>query len=142
MVASVSDYADGKIARSRNMITNFGKLMDPLADKLLVTAAMIAMVERQIMPSWAVVIIVSREFFITGFRLLVLERDADRVISASFLAKIKTFMQMAMVGLLLIPEAVSKHMGVIGMVAIYATVLVTVLSAVEYVLKNKIEWDF
>ena len=142
IIASFSDFVDGKIARERNMVTNFGKLMDPLADKLLVAAAMIAMAQRQLIPSWVAVIIISRELFITGFRQLVLEQDAGRVVAASFWAKIKTVMQMAMVCLLLMAEVASVHMGIMGQFLVYATVLVTVLSAVEYLYKNKVKWDF
>jgi CDP-diacylglycerol--glycerol-3-phosphate 3-phosphatidyltransferase len=131
IAASLTDALDGHIARGRNLITNFGKLMDPMADKLLVAAALIAMVQGAALQAWVVIIIISREFLITGFRMLALERGA--VIAASSWGKLKTISQMAMIILILpgfIPEVILFPVTVV-------TVILTVVSAVDYILKNK-----
>ena len=131
VIASLTDALDGHIARSRNLVTNFGKLMDPLADKLLVAAALIAMVQAAALPAWVVIIIVSREFLITGFRTLALERGI--VMAASPIAKFKTASQMVLIILILlgfIPPVI------LWIFIAIATVL-TVVSAVDYVVKNK-----
>ncbi|MDE6714656.1 MAG: CDP-diacylglycerol--glycerol-3-phosphate 3-phosphatidyltransferase, partial [Lachnospiraceae bacterium] len=99
VVASLTDLLDGKIARKYHLVTNFGKFMDPLADKLLVCSAMIAFIELGQMPSWVVIIIISREFAISGFRLVA--ADNDVVIAASWWGKIKTVLQMVMVILMI-----------------------------------------
>jgi CDP-diacylglycerol--glycerol-3-phosphate 3-phosphatidyltransferase len=131
VIAAVTDALDGYIARSRNLVTNFGKLMDPLADKLLVTAALVAMVQGAELPAWVVAIIISREFLITGFRMLALEKNI--VIAASAWGKAKTISQMLMIIFVLLnvlPELAET------MLAAVATLL-TLISAVDYVLKNK-----
>ena len=121
-VASFTDYLDGHIARKYNLVTNFGKFMDPLADKLLVSAAMICMIELGMLPAWVVIIIISREFIITGFRLIAAE--GGLVIAASWWGKIKTVTQMAMIILMLL--GVNKVIGTIF----------TVVSGVDYIVKN------
>jgi len=131
VIASLTDMLDGRIARRRNLITNFGKLMDPMADKLLVSAALIAMVQTQALPSWIVIIIISREFLISGFRMLALERGV--VIAASPIAKFKTASQMVMIILILL----GFISGVIVWVVIAAAAVLTVVSAVDYIIKNK-----
>ena len=95
IVASLTDLLDGKIARKYNLVTNFGKFMDPLADKLLVSAAMICMIEKGMLASWIVIIIISREFIISGFRLVA--SDGGIVIAASYWGKFKTVFQMMMI---------------------------------------------
>lgn len=138
VVASASDKLDGYIARSRGLVTNFGKLMDPLADKMLVSAAMIAMITRQALPVWAVIIMVCREFFISGFRQLALEQKI--VLAASSWAKAKTAVQMVMVLFLLIPLARDGSWWWVTMIdrlLIYASVVLSVASAAEYAVKNK-----
>ena len=134
IAASLTDALDGYIARSQNLITNFGKLMDPMADKLLVAAAMIAMVQTGALPSWVVIIIISREFLITGFRMLALERGI--VIAASSWGKYKTISQIAMI-LLILLDFTDFIPNVIVWVVIYAATVLTVISAVDYILKNK-----
>ena len=99
-VASFTDYLDGHIARKYNLVTNFGKFMDPLADKLLVSSALICMIELGFLPAWIVIIIISREFIITGFRLIAAE--GGLVIAASWWGKIKTVTQMLMIILVLL----------------------------------------
>jgi CDP-diacylglycerol--glycerol-3-phosphate 3-phosphatidyltransferase len=131
VAASATDALDGYIARKYHLITNFGKLMDPLADKLLVCAALVAMVGRNELPSWAVILIISREFVITGFRMLALEQKI--VIAASGLAKIKTITQMIMIIMILtwvFPDFIVNIM-------IWLTAFLSVASAVEYIVKNK-----
>ena len=98
-VASITDFLDGYLARRDGLVTNFGKFMDPLADKLLVGAALICLIETEMLPAWAVVIIISREFIISGFRLIA--SDNGVVIAASYWGKFKTVTQMIMVILML-----------------------------------------
>ena len=128
-VASFTDYLDGHIARKYNLVTNFGKFMDPLADKLLVSAAMICMIELDMLPAWVVIIIISREFIITGFRLIAAE--GGLVIAASWWGKIKTVTQMAMIILMLL--GVNK---VIGTILVVLATIFTVVSGVDYIVKN------
>ena len=128
-VASFTDYLDGHIARKYNLVTNFGKFMDPLADKLLVSAAMICMIELGMLPAWVVIIIISREFIITGFRLIAAE--SGLVIAASWWGKIKTVTQMAMIILMLL--GVNK---VIGTILVVLATIFTVVSGVDYIVKN------
>ena len=128
-VASFTDYLDGHIARKYNLVTNFGKFMDPLADKLLVSAAMICMIELGMLPAWVVIIIISREFIITGFRLIAAE--GGLVIAASWWGKIKTVTQMAMIILMLL--GVNK---VIGTILVVLATIFTVVSGVAYIVIN------
>ena len=128
-VASFTDYLDGHIARKYNLVTNFGKFMDPLADKLLVSAAMICMIELGMLPAWVVIIIISREFIITGFRLIAAE--GGLVIAASWWGKIKTVTQMAMIIFMLL--GVNK---VIGTILVVLATIFTVVSGVDYIVKN------
>ena len=94
-VASFTDFLDGQIARKYNLVTNFGKFMDPLADKLLVCSALICFIELGILPAWMVIIIIAREFIISGFRLIA--SDNGVVIAASWWGKTKTVSQMVMI---------------------------------------------
>ena len=128
-VASSTDYLDGHIARKYNLVTNFGKFMDPLADKLLVSSALICMIEMGILPAWIVIIIISREFIITGFRLIAAE--GGLVIAASWWGKIKTVTQMIMIILLLLGVQ-----GIIATILIFLATLFTVISGVDYIVKN------
>ena len=133
IIASLTDMLDGKIARKYNLVTNFGKFMDPLADKLLVCAAMICLMDLDRLPSWIVIIIISREFIISGFRLIA--ADNGIVIAASWWGKAKTISQMIMIILL-----VADFGGVfdmIGQVMIYLALVLTVVSLVDYIAKNK-----
>ena len=100
IIASLTDMLDGKIARKYNLVTNFGKFMDPLADKLLVCSALICMIELRELPAWMVIIIISREFIISGFRLVA--SDNGVVIAASYWGKFKTNFQMFMIIMLII----------------------------------------
>lgn len=128
-IASFTDYLDGNIARKYNLVTNFGKFMDPLAGKLLVSSALICMIELGMLPAWIVIIIISREFIITGFRLIAVENGV--VIAASWWGKIKTVMQMVMI--------IFVMLGIndlIGMVLIALATIFTIISGVDYIVKN------
>ena len=130
VIASVSDFLDGYIARHYNQVSDFGKFLDPLADKLLVTAALIIMVEWGRMPAWAVIIIVAREFAVTGLRLVA--ANGGRVIAAGWSGKIKTFS--TMIGLILM--MLVTGVAVLDWVVTILVVLATVYSGIEYVQKN------
>lgn len=131
IVASLTDLLDGKIARKYNLVTNFGKFMDPLADKLLVCSALICMIELGQLPAWMVIIIISREFIISGFRLVA--SDNGVVIAASYWGKFKTTFQMAAVVLLIfdIPA-----LSVVTAAVVWIAVALTVISLVDYIVKN------
>ena len=131
-VASLTDMLDGKIARARNLVTNFGKFMDPLADKLLVCSAMICMITTGQLQAWIVIIIIAREFIISGFRLVA--SDAGIVIAASYWGKFKTVAQMAMIIVLLADFGGIFDM--IGNVLIWVSLVLTIVSLVDYVKKN------
>lgn len=131
--ASLTDLLDGKIARKYNLVTNFGKFMDPLADKLLVCSAMICMIDSGKLTAWFVIIIIAREFIISGFRLVA--SDNGIVIAASYWGKFKTVSQMAMI-ILLIAE-LGGVFDLIGEVLIWVSLALTVISLVDYIAKNK-----
>ena len=132
IVASLTDLLDGKIARKYNLVTNFGKFMDPLADKLLVCSALICLIELQRIPSWMVVLIIAREFTISGFRLIA--ADNGVVIAASYFGKFKTTFQMIAVCLLIADiEALQS----VTLIILWIAVILTVVSRVDYLVKNK-----
>lgn len=133
-IASFTDFLDGYIARKNNLITNFGKFMDPLADKLLVISAMICLMDLDRFPSYAVQIIIAREFIISGFRLVA--SDNGVVIAAGMLGKIKTVVTMFTIILLLFSFSL-PHINIIENIMIWLTVLFTVISLIEYIYKNK-----
>ena len=131
IVASLTDLFDGKIARKYNLVTNFGKFMDPLADKLLVCSALICLIELGQLPAWVVIIIISREFIISGFRLVA--ADNVVVIAASYWGKFKTTFQMAAVILMIfnIPA-----LTLVTNIVVVIAVALTIISLVDYVAKN------
>ena len=133
VIASLTDLLDGKIARKYNLVTNFGKFMDPLADKLLVSSAMICLVEMGRLPAWIVIIIISREFIISGFRLVA--SDSGIVIAASYWGKFKTVFQMVMVIVMIMD--LGPAFAMVEMILIYVALILTVISLVDYVAKNK-----
>jgi CDP-diacylglycerol--glycerol-3-phosphate 3-phosphatidyltransferase len=137
-IASATDALDGHIARKYNLVTNFGKFMDPLADKLLVSSAMIALIgaadAHAVLPNWVVIIIIAREFVITGFRTLAVEQNI--VIAASKWGKAKTISQMIMLIVLLL-NFDNIYFTYAGEVLIVVSVLLTIISAVDYIIKNK-----
>lgn len=132
--ASITDFLDGYLARKLKLITNFGKFMDPLADKLLVVSAMICLIKITYLPAWVVILIVSREFIITGLRLVAAE--SGRVIAASFWGKIKTTTQMIMVIYLLLGLDTGIYR-IIGHLLIYMATIFTFISGIDYIIKNK-----
>ena len=132
IAASLTDLLDGKIARKYNLVTNFGKFMDPLADKLLVCSALICLIELGQLPAWVVIIIISREFIISGFRLVA--ADNGIVIAASYWGKFKTVFQMTAVILLIfnIPSLALLTNSVLAV-----AVVLTVVSLADYIVKNR-----
>jgi CDP-diacylglycerol---glycerol-3-phosphate 3-phosphatidyltransferase len=127
-VASLTDAIDGYLARSRNSVTTFGKLMDPIADKLLIIAALVALVSRNRLEAWVAMVIIAREFAVTVLRVAVGTQQGV-VISANIFGKLKTAMQVAMVMVLI---AVNGPRPLWVSLLVYATVLVTVLSGADY----------
>ncbi|NLY87391.1 MAG: CDP-diacylglycerol--glycerol-3-phosphate 3-phosphatidyltransferase [Clostridiales bacterium] len=136
-IASLTDFFDGKIARDRNLITNFGKIMDPLADKILVYSALCLFVDIKVIDAWMLIIILAREFVVAGMRTVA--ASEGRVLAAELSGKIKTVLQMFAVILLLLGLGLSKItiIMMIGNVMFLAALIMTVYSGVEYVYKNK-----
>ena len=132
IIASLTDLLDGKIARKYNLVTNFGKFMDPLADKLLVCSALICLIELERIPSWMVIVIIAREFIISGFRLVA--SDNGVVIAASYWGKFKTTFQMVAVCLLI---ADIPALYLLTRIVLWIAVILTVVSLVDYLIKNK-----
>ena len=132
IIASLTDLLDGKIARKYNLVTNFGKFMDPLADKLFVCSALICLIELDKIPSWMVIVIIAREFIISGFRLVA--SDNGVVIAASYWGKFKTTFQMVAVCLLIADIAA---LTVVTQIILWIAVVLTVVSLTDYLIKNK-----
>jgi len=162
IIAALTDSLDGHIARSRNLVTNFGKFLDPLADKLLVTAALIALVGMDKIPSWFATVVIAREFMVTGIRLLA--NGEGRVIAASIWGKIKTITQIIAISLLLLDNTgnlpvdesdvfmfgklknlvmtfsqspIQNIIGILAVVMIIVAIIITIFSGVDYLVKNK-----
>lgn len=132
IVASLTDLLDGKIARKYDLVTNFGKFMDPLADKLLVCSALICLVSLEKIPAWIVIIIIAREFIISGFRLVA--SDNGVVIAASYWGKFKTTFQMVMICLMI---ADIEALQLLTVIVMWVALILTVVSLVDYLVKNK-----
>ena len=137
IIASLTDMLDGKLARRYGLVTNFGKFMDPLADKLLVCTALIALQAMNRIPAWIVMIIIAREFIISGFRLVAAE--AGKVIAASWWGKFKTTFQMIMVIVMIVePSLVLFGLPVIVVdIIMYVALALTVISLIDYLVKNR-----
>ena len=133
IVASLTDLLDGKIARKYNLVSNFGKFMDPLADKLLVCSAMICLIQTGQLAAWIVVIIIAREFIISGFRLVA--SDNGIVIAASYWGKFKTVSQMALIIVLIMD--LGGVWNVVGTVLTWVALLLTIVSLIDYIAKIK-----
>ena len=140
VLAAITDALDGHIARKNGLVTNFGKFIDPIADKLLVMSALVVLVGQGRMPSWVCILMLAREFAISGFRLVA--ADAGKVIAAGWLGKIKTVTQMAAVILLLLLTPVSGEplCGQAGVIiadaVMYISAAMTVWSGVDYIVRN------
>ena len=132
VIASLTDALDGHLARSRNLVTTFGKFVDPLVDKLLTMAAFVVLVEASIIPAWAVIIIIARELIITGFRTLA--ADKGITIAASKWGKLKTTSQMIALVLLLLNSSTLNN---IGVYIFYIALILTIISGLDYIIKNK-----
>lgn len=136
IIASVTDWLDGYIARKYELVTNMGKFLDPLADKLLVSAALIILVELGSAPSWIVIVIISREFAVTGLRLIL--AGGGEVVAANQLGKIKTVAQILAIILLLFNNIYFESIGVpMGMIILYIALIFTAWSGVDYFYKNR-----
>jgi len=161
IIASCTDFVDGHLARSRNLVTNFGKFLDPIADKLLVTAALIALVGQDKIPSWFVTVIIAREFIVTGIRLIA--NGEGRVIAASIWGKLKTITQMIAISLLLLDNyrlpadesdvfmfgklgelfnsialnPLESAVGILATVMMLVALVITIYSGCDYLAKNK-----
>ena len=133
VAASVTDWFDGKIARKYNLVTNFGKFMDPLADKLLVCSALICFIEMGRLDAWIVIIIIAREFIISGFRLIAAENGV--VIAANYWGKFKTVSQMIMIILLIVDFG--GVFDILEVIFIWVSVALTIISLMTYILQNK-----
>ena len=131
IIASLTDLLDGKIARKYNLVTNFGKFMDPLADKLLVCSALICLIELNALPAWMVIVIISREFIISGFRLIA--SDNGVVIAASYWGKFKTTFQMVSVVLLILDI---PALAFVTTICVWIALVLTIVSLVDYIYKN------
>ena len=133
VIASITDWFDGYLARKNHLVTNFGKFMDPLADKLLVCSAMICLIELDRLPAWIVIVIIAREFIISGFRLIAAENGI--VIAANYWGKFKTVSQMIMIILLLLD--LGGAFDILGEIFIWLSLILTVISLITYIWQNR-----
>ncbi len=131
--ASITDWFDGKLARKYNLVTNFGKFMDPLADKLLVCSALICMIELDRLPAWMVIVVIAREFIISGFRLIAAENGV--VIAANYWGKFKTASPMVMIILLILNFG--GIFEILTNIFIWLSLALTVISLITYIVQNK-----
>ena len=138
VLACVTDTLDGHIARSRGLVTNFGKFMDPIADKLLVMSAMVVLTAQGRMPDWVCILMLAREFMVSGFRLVAVENGT--VIAAGMLGKIKTVLQMLSTIAIMLFVPVNGEIGPLGVFAkvlMYAAMVMTVWSGADYIIRNR-----
>jgi CDP-diacylglycerol--glycerol-3-phosphate 3-phosphatidyltransferase len=136
ILASITDFLDGYIARKYDMVTNLGKFLDPMADKLLVTSAMVSLVELGMIPSWMVIVIISREFIVSIFRAVAAAEGI--VIAASWWGKAKTVSQMiALIVIMLSPLYQNMFDFNLGMILMWIATILTIISGTDYIIKNK-----
>lgn len=133
--ASLTDLLDGKIARARGLVTNFGKIMDPLADKILCYSAFCLLIDVRVMPAWMLIIILAREFAIAGMRTVA--ASEGMVIAAGMSGKIKTVLQMIAIPLLILALGPLEVLMTPGMIVLWASLIMTVYSGIEYIVQNK-----
>ncbi|MCF6515798.1 CDP-diacylglycerol--glycerol-3-phosphate 3-phosphatidyltransferase [Lactobacillus sp. S2-2] len=137
VIACLTDFLDGQIARKNNLVTNFGKFADPMADKLLVMTALVYLTSQNIAPFWVVVIIIARELAVTGLRLLIVENNG-KVLAAAWPGKIKTFTQMFAIIILMLNNVLFNNMGIqMGLILLYICLIFTVYSGYDYFKQNK-----
>lgn len=137
VVASITDFIDGKIARGRHLVTNFGKYMDPLADKMLVLTAFVYLAARHQAPAWIVAIIACRELLITTLRLLIVEQGGS-VMAAQMPGKIKTATQMLAIVFLMLKDPIFAYWNIpFGLIMLYICLIFTVYSACDYLWQNR-----
>lgn len=134
LAASLTDLLDGRIARRCGLVTNFGKIMDPLADKILVYSAFCMFIDKGLMPGWMLIIILAREFAVSGMRSVA--ASEGKVIAAGMSGKIKTVLQMVAVHFLIL-SSFHKVIYICGEVLLWASLVMTVVSGAEYIIKNK-----
>ena len=132
IVASFTDFLDGHLARKYNLVSDFGKFMDPLADKLLVTSALVIFSEQGMMPAWATMVIIAREFAVSGLRMVA--ATGGKVIAAAWSGKIKTALSIVCICVMMTPLCPTG--GAVNIICIALMVIVTVVSGVEYFIKN------
>ncbi len=134
IVASLTDMLDGQIARKYNMVTTFGKFADPLADKILVFSALILLQAQGVVPAWVIVVIMAREFIVSGIRLVAVEQGV--VIAASNMGKLKTISTMLAI-ILLFNASIHNYVEISGMVMLYVATFLTIISGIDYFWKNR-----
>ncbi len=132
-VASITDWFDGYLARKHNLVTNFGKFMDPLADKLLVCSALICFIQSGQLDAWIVIVIIAREFIISGFRLIAAENGV--VIAANYWGKFKTVSQMIMIILLFLD--LGGFFAVLTEIFVWLSLVLTIISLITYIVQNR-----
>lgn len=141
-IASATDILDGHLARSRNQQTKLGALLDPLVDKILATTGLVILVEMNIIPGWAVVLMISREFLVTGLRLILI--DQGIVLSAGVLGKFKTFLQFSGITFLYFALSLNQHnsqyysiVNMLGTVLFWLSFIITIASGIQYAIKGR-----
>lgn len=144
-IGSFTDFLDGYIARKKNLVTDFGKLMDPVADKILVLSAILILIISGLVPFWTMLIVLLRELLVLGIRMLALQSDSSNVIAADIFGKIKTMTQMVSIILILLFAGISNYtedtfirvMSIVGLVLFYISIAFTLFSGAEILIKNR-----
>ena len=136
IIAAITDTIDGQLARRTGQVTDFGKFADPIADKLLVMSALLILMERGKIPAWLSIILLGREFIISGFRLVAAGKG--NVIAAGIAGKIKTVTQLVAISIMLLDDPIEKWTGIpVGLILLYISAALSIWSCAEYIIKNK-----